>query len=48
MFLGTETILHSHNKYVTNYRFYDVLQGETRLLDEGLVKHCKEINSEEV
>ena len=48
LFLGTETIKHSHDEYVTNYRFYDILQGETRLLDKGLVKYCKELYSEEV
>ena len=48
MFLGTRTINRSDGVTITNYRFYDILQGETRLLDEGLVKYCKEINLEEV
>lgn len=39
---------YSGGKLLTNYRFHDMLQGETRLLDEGLVKHCKELFLEEV
>ena len=47
MFLGTRTINRSDGITITNYRFYDILQGETRLLDETLIKYCKEINLEE-
>ena len=48
LFLGIETIKHSHDEYVTNYRFLDILQGEERLLDETLIKYCKELFLEEV
>ena len=47
MFLGTESINRSDDIIVTNYRFYDVLTGETRIFDIGLIKHCKEITTEE-
>lgn len=48
MFLGTETVKHSHDECVTSYLFHDVLQGERRLLDEGLIRFCKELNLEEL
>ena len=47
MFLGTRIIHRSDGVVVTNYRFYDVLTGETRIFDKGLIKHCKEITLEE-
>ena len=28
------------------YHFYDMVQGEKRILDEGIIKHCKEITKE--
>ena len=43
MFLRKETITLS-----THYRFYDIVAGEERLLDETLVKYCKELFLEEV
>ncbi len=48
MFLRKETIKHSHDEYVTNYRFLDILQGEERLLDETMIKYCKELFLEEI
>ena len=29
------------------YQFYDILRGSKCVLDEGIIKHCKEINLEE-
>jgi hypothetical protein len=29
------------------YHFYDILRGSKCVLDEGLIKHCKEITTEE-
>jgi len=46
MFLGIDPIHRSDGVVVTNYRFYDVLTGETRIFDEGLVRHCKELTKE--
>jgi hypothetical protein len=46
MFLGIDPIHRSDGVVVTNYRFYDVLTGETRILDRGLIRHCKEITKE--
>ena len=43
LFLRKETTTLS-----THYRFYDILMGKERLLDEGLIKFCKEVNLEEI
>ncbi len=48
LFLRTETIDRKDGVIVTNYRFYDILLGKERLLDEGLIKFCKELNLEEI
>ncbi len=48
MFLRKETINRSDGVVVTNYRFHDIMTGETRLLDESLIKYCKELDLEEV
>ena len=48
LFLRTETIDRKDGVIVTNYRFYDILMGKERLLDEGLIKFCKELNLEEI
>ena len=48
LFLRTETIDRKDGVIVTNYRFYDMLMGKERLLDEGLIKFCKELNLEEI
>ena len=40
MFLGVK----QENRY---YLFYDILRGSKCVLDEGLIKHCKELNKEE-
>jgi len=48
MFLRTETFICSVGVVVTNYRFHDIMTGETRLLDESLIKYCKELDLEEV
>ncbi len=29
------------------YLFYDVLRGQKCVLDDGIIRHCKEINLEE-
>ena len=39
MFLGTK-----ESRY---YHFYDILRGSKCVLDEGIIKHCKEITLEE-
>ena len=46
LFLGTQSINRSDGVVVINYRFYDVLTGETRILDKGLLRHCKELTKE--
>mgnify|MGYP003148195164 CR=1 FL=1 len=28
------------------YHFYDLVHGEKRILDEGIIKYCKEITKE--
>ena len=48
LFLRTETIDRKDGVIVANYRFYDILLGKERLLDEGLIKFCKELNLEEI
>ena len=48
LFLRTETIDRKDGVIVTNYRFYDILMGKERLLDEGLIKFCKEVILEEI
>ena len=48
LFLRTETLVGCHGNIHTNYRFYDITSGEERLLDKGLIKHCKELNLEEI
>lgn len=48
MFLRTETINRADGVVITNYRFYDIASGEERLLDEGLIRYCKELNLEEL
>ncbi len=48
LFLRTETIDRKDGVIVTNYRFYDILMGKERLLDEGLMQFCKELNLEEI
>jgi len=47
LFLGTQIIHRSDGVVVTNYRFYDVLTGETRIFDKGLISHCKLLDKEE-
>jgi len=45
MFLGNEPVYHDKDKGDL-YLFYDILRGSKCVLDEGLIKHCKEINLE--
>ena len=40
MFLGVK----QENRY---YVFYDILRGSKCVLDEGLIRHCKELDKEE-
>ena len=48
LFLRTETIDRKDGVIVTNYRFYDILMGKERVLAEGLIEFCKELNLEEI
>ena len=45
MFLGIEPVYHDKDKGDL-YLFYDILRGSKCVLDEGIIKHCKEITSE--
>ena len=46
LFIGVETIRRSDGVVINNYRFHDVIENKTVLLDQGLTKHCKEIKGE--
>ena len=47
LFLRTEVLTRTDGAIVTNYRFYDILASEERLLDENLAQQCEEIDTEE-
>ena len=46
LFLGIETIHRSDGVDVHNYRFHDLLNNESVLLDKGLIRYCEEIKGD--
>jgi hypothetical protein len=46
LFIGVETIHRDDGVVINNYRFHDVLENQTVLLDIGLTKYCKEIKGD--
>ena len=48
MFLGTKPVAYEGGHTEDAYYFYDIMQGENVLLDNQIIKHCKELILEEV
>ena len=46
LFIGVETIHRSDGVVVSNYRFHDVIQNQSVLMDRSLIRHCKEIKGD--
>tara|TARA_B100001250_G_scaffold380215_1_gene371501 strand:+ start:577 stop:822 length:246 start_codon:yes stop_codon:yes gene_type:complete len=46
LFIGVETINRDDGVVINNYRFHDVINNKSVLMDQGLIKHCEEIKGE--
>ena len=46
LFIGIETINRDDGVVINNYRFHDVIENKSVLMDIGLIKHCKEIKGD--
>ena len=46
LFIGIETIHRSDGVVINNYRFHDVIENKSVLMDKGLVRYCKEIKGD--
>jgi hypothetical protein len=46
LFIGVETIRRSDGIVINNYRFHDIVNNKSVLLDISLIKHCKEIKGD--
>ena len=47
LFIGIETINRDDGVVINNYRFHDVVNNKSVLMDIGLIRHCKEIDAED-
>tara|TARA_Y100001963_G_scaffold148902_1_gene227551 strand:- start:238 stop:468 length:231 start_codon:yes stop_codon:yes gene_type:complete len=46
LFIGIETINREDGVVIHNYRFHDLIENKTFLMDEGLALRCKEIKGD--
>ena len=46
LFIGVETIHREDGVDIHNYRFHDVIENKSILLDIGLIRYCKEIKGD--
>jgi len=47
LFIGEEPIYRDDGSFAFhNYRFHDVINNKSVLMDKGLIKHCEEIKGE--
>jgi hypothetical protein len=46
LFMGIETIHREDGVDIHNYRFHDIVNNETVLLDIGLTRYCEEIKGD--
>ncbi len=46
LFIGIETINRDDGIVINNYRFHDIVNNKSVLMDIGLIKHCTEIKGE--
>ena len=46
LFIGIETIHREDGVDIHNYRFHDIIENQSVLLDQGLIRHCKEIKGD--
>ena len=46
LFLGIERIHREDGVVIDNYRFHDVLNNDSILLDKGLIRYCEEIKGD--
>ena len=46
LFIGIETIHRDDGVVINNYRFHDVINNDSVLLDQGLVRFCEEIKGD--
>ena len=46
LFIGIETINRDDGVVINNYRFHDIVNNKSVLMDIGLIRHCKEIKGD--
>ena len=46
LFIGIETIHRKDGVVINNYRFHDIIENKSILLDIGLIRHCEEIKGD--
>ncbi len=46
LFIGVETINRDDGVVINNYRFHNIVNNKSVLMDIGLIKHCKEIKGD--
>ena len=46
LFIGIETINRDDGVVIENYRFHDVVNNKSVLMDLGLTRHCREIKGD--
>ena len=46
LFIGVEIINREDGAVINNYRFHDVINDKSILLDKGLIRYCEEIKGD--
>ena len=46
LFIGIEEIHRSDGVIVSNYRFHDIINNESVLMDQTLIRYCNEIKGD--
>jgi len=46
LFIGIETINRDDGIVIENYRFHDIVNNKSVLMDIGLIRHCREIKGD--
>ena len=46
LFIGVETINRDDGVVINNYRFHDVIENKSVLMDKGLIRYCEEIKGD--
>ena len=46
LFIGIETINRDDGVVINNYRFHNIVNNKSVLMDIGLIRHCREIKGD--